>query len=90
MSYTLTQRLYARRTNEKPCTAAEEAESGCSPEQREWASWRITQKYFFDPDFGGAIIPNHRNVFDTTLDLSGIAFLTAPRNLSPVVSRLRF
>jgi LPS-assembly protein len=90
VSYTLMQRLYVRRTAEKPCTDAEQAEGGCSTWQREWASWRITQKYFFDPDFGGAIIPNHRNVFDTTLDLSGIAFLTAPRNLSPVISRLRF
>ena len=42
------------------------------------------------PTFGGALIPNRRNVFDSTLDLSGIAFLTVPRNLSPIISRLRF
>jgi LPS-assembly protein len=90
VGYSLTQRLYARRVKEKPCTAAEETEDDCGPGQREWASWRIAQKYFLNPDFGGAIIPGRRNVFDTTLDLSGIAFLTAPRNLSPVISRLRF
>jgi LPS-assembly protein len=29
-------------------------------------------------------------VFDTTLDLTAVAFLTNPRNLSPLISRLRF
>ena len=90
IGYTVTQRFYVRRTGEMPCTAAKEAEGSCGPGQREWASWRITQKYFLDPDFGGALIPDRRNVFDTTLDMSGIAFLTTPRNLSPVISRLRF
>jgi LPS-assembly protein len=90
VGYALTQRLYVRRTKEKPCPEADSAEVGCGPTQREWASWQIRQKYFLDQNFGGAIIPNRRNVFDTTLDLSGIAFLTAPRNLSPVISRLRF
>ena len=41
-------------------------------------------------NFGEALIPSRRNVFDSTLDLSGIAFLTDPRNLSPIISRLRF
>ena len=52
-------------------------------------SWRLTQKYFFDPTFGGAIVNSRRNIFETTLDLSGVAFLTEPRNISPLVSRLR-
>jgi LPS-assembly protein len=90
VGYTLTQRLYVRETHPKPCTAEDEAEGYCNPNQREWASWRVTQKYFIDPKFGGAIIPDRRNVFDTTLDLTGIAFLTAPRNLSPIISRVRF
>lgn len=65
----------------------------CAPEtpaQQEWFSWRLTQKYFFDPKFGGAVITSRRNIFDTTLALSGIAFLTEPRNISPLVSRMRF
>ncbi len=56
---------------------------------REWISWRLTQKYFFDPSFGGAVLPGRRNVLSTTLDLSGVAFLTEPRQISPVISRLR-
>ena len=51
---------------------------------------RLPRNTSSTPTFGGAIIPNRRNVFDTTLDLSGVAFLTVPRNLSPVISRLRF
>jgi LPS-assembly protein len=60
---------------------------GCGT--REWITWRVTQKYFFDPTFGGAIQNGRRNIFDTTLDFSGIAFLTEPRNISPLLSRLR-
>jgi LPS-assembly protein len=91
VGYVLTQRFYARSKNAQPCTDADaETATTCPPQPREWASWAITQKYFLDPTFGGAVIPGRRNVFDTTLDLTGIAFLTGPRNLSPLVSRLRF
>jgi LPS-assembly protein len=63
----------------------------CSPgpEAREVATWEITQKYFLDPNFGGALVAGQRNVFTTTEDLTGIAFATEPRHLSPLVSRLR-
>jgi LPS-assembly protein len=91
VGYVLTQRFYARSKNAQPCSNADtETAAPCAPQPREWASWEIRQKYFLNPTFGGAIIPGRRNVFDTTLDLTGIAFLTGPRNLSPLVSRLRF
>jgi len=60
------------------------------PKQKEWVSWKIEQKFFFDSTFGNAVLNNGRNIFDTTLALSGVAFLTEPRDLSPVISRLRF
>ncbi|MGB7553578.1 MAG: LPS assembly protein LptD [Candidatus Korobacteraceae bacterium] len=56
---------------------------------REVITWKIAQKYFFDPTFGGALVPGQRNVFDSTVDFSGIAFLTEPRHFSPIISRLR-
>jgi LPS-assembly protein len=88
--YSLTQRFYVRPSHAVDCSQAD-AEAGlCKNHTREWASWRIAQKLFIDPKLGGAIIPDRRNVFDATLDLSGIAFLTQPRNVSPVISRLRF
>jgi len=69
-----------------PCAPA----SPATAPQQEWFSWKIEQKYFFDQTFGGAVIETRRNIFDTTLALSGVAFLTAPRDISPVISRMRF
>jgi LPS-assembly protein len=65
----------------QPCTPG--------PEAKEVATWEIAQKYFLDPTFGGALVPGQRNVFTTTEDLTGIAFATQSRHLSPLVSRLR-
>jgi LPS-assembly protein len=59
------------------------------PQVREIATWELAQKYFLDPTFGGALVSGERNVFTTTADLTGIAFLSEPRHLSPLVSRLR-
>jgi LPS-assembly protein len=95
----LTQRFYLRPNGEKPCvpdasptTGSDTPPAGgnCPVKPREWASWQIAEKYYLDPNFGGAIIPGRRNVFDSTLDLSGVSFLTGSRNLSPVTSRVRF
>ena len=59
------------------------------PQVREVVTWELEQKYFLDPTFGGALIPGQRNMFTTTADLTGIAFVTEPRHLSPIISRLR-
>jgi LPS-assembly protein len=91
VGFSLTQRLYARPLHQRPCAANDdESAEPCPAQTHEWASWQVAQKYFLDPRFGGAIISDRRNVFDSTLDLSAVAFLTSPRNLSPVTSRLRF
>ena len=89
VGFSLTQRFYLRPTAEKSCDPLA-GETPCASRPREWASWQIAQKYFLNANFGGALIPGRRNVFDSTLDLSGVAFLTDPRNLSPITSRLRF
>jgi LPS-assembly protein len=52
-------------------------------------TWELYQKRFFDPTFGGAVIPGQRNVVLSTLDLTGYAFLDQPRNYSPIASILR-
>jgi LPS-assembly protein len=77
-------RTHARHLD--PCAA----DSTGEPRQQEWFSWTVTQKTFFDQRFGGAVINQRRNLFDTTLNLSGIAFLTEPRSVSPLISRMRF
>lgn len=65
-----------------PCSA--------EPQVREIVTWELAQKYFLDPTFGGALIAGQPNVLATTEDLTGIAFLTEQRRLSPLISRLRF
>jgi LPS-assembly protein len=60
------------------------------PQVREVITWELAQKYFLDPTFGGALVPGRRNVFTTTADFTGIAFLNEARRLSPLISRLRF
>jgi LPS-assembly protein len=64
---------------------------GCPPQPstREVVTWELAQKYYLDPTFGGALVPGKRNVFSSTIDLTGIAFLTEPAHLSPLTSRLR-
>jgi len=86
--FSLTQRFYLRPLNPKPCDADEATQ--CPQPMREWASWQVEQEFYIDPNFGGAVIPGRRNVFESTLDLTGATFLTSPRNLSPIISRLRF
>ena len=96
--YSLTQHFYLRPRGPQPCDdngddadAPDNLGNGrCPAPSREWATWQIAQKFFIDPNFGGALIPGRRNVFQSTLDLTAIAFLTEPRNISPVISRLRF
>ncbi|HJZ97665.1 MAG TPA: LPS assembly protein LptD [Candidatus Solibacter sp.] len=52
-------------------------------------TWDLFQKRYFDPTFGGALIPGRRNLFTATADLTAYAFLVGPRSTSPVVSLLR-
>lgn len=56
---------------------------------QEIVTWELMQKRYFDPTFGGALIPGQRNVFESTAELAAYAFLVGPRGVSPVVSSLR-
>jgi LPS-assembly protein len=53
-------------------------------------SWELSEKYYFDPTFGGALVPGQNNVLLTELNLTGYSFLDSIRRDSPVVSSLRF
>jgi LPS-assembly protein len=69
----LTNRIYARRGDSV----------------QEILTWELMQRRYFDPTFGGALIPGQRNVFESTANLTAYAFLVGPRSTSPVVSVLR-
>lgn len=73
VEYGVTQRLY-RKTDDG--------------DAEELVSWQLAQKYFFDPSFGGALVPGQRNVFQTLVDLTPFAFADEPRRFSPIVSDL--
>jgi LPS-assembly protein len=93
VGFRLTQRFYVRPnqdTDKSDFCGPDDSKHPCGPHPREWASWVIAQKFFMNANFGGALIPDRRNVFETTLDLTPVAFLTEPRNLAPITSRMRF
>ena len=84
--YGLTSRIYLKPRNQK-CNE-QDKETTCSRVSTELLSWEVAQKYFIDPRFGGALVPGVRNVLETTVEFTGVAFLTEPRVFSPVTSRL--
>ncbi len=71
VEYGFTQRLYSKTGDDQP---------------QELISWRIAQKHYFDPTFGGAIVNGQRNVFQALDSISPFAFAFGPRNWSPIVS----
>ncbi|HEX3683025.1 MAG TPA: LPS assembly protein LptD [Bryobacteraceae bacterium] len=54
----------------------------------EFLTWRLGQQRYFDPTFGGAVLPGVRNVVLATEEFSPYAFLDGPRGYSPVVSSM--
>jgi LPS-assembly protein len=82
VEYAVVNRLYAKPVSSDP----NDENAGSS---REILTWELAQKYFINDQFGGAVVNGKRNVFTTTVDFTGIAFLTEPRRLSPLVSKLR-
>ena len=73
LDYGITQRLFRR------------TDSGGT---EEFVTWRLAQKYFFDPTFGGALVPNQPNVFQTLDALTPFAFADQPKHFSPIISDL--
>ena len=61
----------------------------CASGAREILSWEVGQKYFFDPTFGHTLQDGQRNVFATTAEFTGVAFLDSARHFAPIISRLR-
>ena len=73
VTFSLTNRLYAKRGDDVS----------------EIFSWSLSGARYFDPTFGGAIIPGQRNVLLSQIELTPFAFLDGPRTYSPIVSALR-
>jgi LPS-assembly protein len=97
VEFGLLQRLYLKREHagcsdepEEGLSATKMPATPCVPAGAdEFVTWEVKMKYFADPNFGGAVLNGTRNVFTTTANFTGIAFVTDPRRFSPVVSRFR-
>ena len=91
LEYGLTQRLFLRHLHPHPCKGDEALgpDAMCGGGTRDWVTWRVAQKYYFEPDFDHAITRGTPNPLETTLDFTGIDFLTEARHNTPVISRLR-
>jgi LPS-assembly protein len=74
IAYGVTQRLWIKDGDDQP---------------KELISWRLVQKHFFDPTFGGALGPGARNVFQTLDEVAPFAFADGPRNWSPIISDVK-
>ena len=69
----LTNRLYAKRGDDVT----------------EILTWTVLQRRYFDPTFGGALVPGTSNVFLSTIEATPFPFLDVARSTSPIVSVLR-
>jgi LPS-assembly protein len=74
LEYSVTQRLFRRQRE---------------GHAEELLTLRVAQKYYFDPTFGGAIVPGRRNVFQALNSLTAFAFADGRRRFSPMVSDVR-
>jgi LPS-assembly protein len=74
MEYGIIQHLFVKSNNDQPV---------------DFLSWSVIQKHYFDPTFGGALIPGQRNVFEALDSITGFAFASTPRNWSPIISDLK-
>ncbi len=72
-------------------TALKASQSPLTRQPYEFLSVTVRQKYFFDPTFGGALIPGRRNQFYPINNFSGFTYGGVPRRFSPlnVEARLR-
>jgi LPS-assembly protein len=71
--YSITQRLFHR--------------DGDGPANN-LVTWKVAQAYYFDPTFGGALVPGTRNVFQALDSITPFAFADEPRRFSPINSDL--
>lgn len=66
-----------------------EGPEGEKNQPHEWLMVKLSQQYFFDPNFGGAMRPGRRNQFDPINSLSGFHTISPDRRVSPVNLNVR-
>jgi LPS-assembly protein len=89
IEFGIANRFFTRRSTENVSDAAVEVSrrenrQPLSSQPYEALTITLRGKYFFDPFFGGALIPNQRNQFYPINTLSGFVYGGVPRRFSPV------
>ncbi len=89
IEFGIANRFFTRRSTETVSDAAvemarREDRQQLSSQPYEALTITLRGKYFFDPFFGGALLPNQRNQFYPINTLSGFVYGGVPRRFSPV------
>ncbi len=78
VEYAIVNRFFVKRTPDGDASS------------QEWLSVRVGQKYFVDPDFGGAFRSGSVNQFLPLYDLTGFPYGGLQRSFSPLTTSVRF
>lgn len=93
IEYGISNRFYTKRATEnvgrKAARIAREKKS-LATQPYEALTITIRGKYFFDPYFGGALIPGRRNQFYPIDTFSGFTYGAVPRKFSPLNINVRY
>ncbi|MDX6696050.1 MAG: LPS-assembly protein [Blastocatellia bacterium] len=89
IEYGLVNRFFTRRSTENVSPAARRAadasgHASLSSQPYEALTITVRGKYFFDPYFGGALVPGQRNQFYPINTFSGFTYGGVPRRFSPI------
>ncbi|MDX6576669.1 MAG: LPS-assembly protein [Blastocatellia bacterium] len=94
IEYGISNRFYTRRSTEtvgkKAERVAREKKSSLATQPYEALTITVRGKYFFDPYFGGALIPGRRNQFYPIDTFSGFTYGAVPRKFSPINVDVRY
>src|SRR5262249_3374115 len=93
IEYGLVNRFFTKRSTEsvgKQAARAAREKKSLATQPYETLTITIRGKYFFDPYFGGALIPGRRNQFWPIDTLSGFTYGAVPRKFSPVNVEVRY
>ena len=94
IEFGITNRFFTRRSTENVNKKAEQATSRqkvpLSSQPYEALTITLRGKYFFDPYFGGALIPGQRNQFYPINTFSGFTYGGVPRRFSPLNIEARY
>lgn len=95
IEFGVSNRFFTRRSTENVSSAAVKAarageKTSIASQPYEALTITVRGKYFFDPYFGGALVPGQRNQFYPINTFSGFSYGGVPRRFSPVNIEARY